>query len=237
MSSQPSTDPYQPRPLIAATEPPPSSRRRPGWFVTICVIAIALGGTGFLHSLYALAKLTVGDPMKTMMRMQSPEGGPAELENLEKQIDQEIDDIEERYYPALLPLALARMALTACLVVGGVGCLAGKPAARMLLVGTMAVAILFEVCDSVVQSFILSEMAPSARRFGQALDDENAAGMSAPPKLAETVMVIVLWGIMCFFFVCQVAKGAFYLGGLLYLRRSSLDPLFERSKMAQAVGP
>ncbi|HUE70350.1 MAG TPA: hypothetical protein VMP01_05620 [Pirellulaceae bacterium] len=182
-----------------------------------------------------MATLTVGDPLDTVMRMQSSEPGPAELDNLEENLEQELSAVEDRFFPALLPLALARMALTACLVVGGVGCLGGKPAARKLLVATMAVALLFEVCDSVVQGFVLAEVAEPMRRFGQMLDDQNATAANAP-ELGEMVMTIVLWGMTCIFFICQVAKGAFYLGGLLYLRRSALDPLFEPPEMAQIVG-
>jgi hypothetical protein len=60
MPSELPTDPYRPPPLLAESESvTPAAvayyRRRPGWFVTICVIAIARGPLA-LHSLYAIAR-------------------------------------------------------------------------------------------------------------------------------------------------------------------------------------
>ena len=230
MSDPSSPDPYQAPawlpPELAASERPSGRARRPGWFVTICVIAIALGATGFLHSLYALAGLTIGDPLDAIMRMQSQQPDPAEFQELNERFEKDLADIANRYYAALLPLALARLALTACLVIGGIGCLGGKSTARTLLIGTMAAALVFEICDTVVQSLVLSEMAQPLRDFGQALDGQDAAANA--PKLGEFAMTIFHAGILCVVYTCQVAKMAFYLGGFLYLRRASLDPLFQR---------
>ena len=230
MSSPSTPDPYQPPayqpPHIAAAVASANRQRRPGWFVAVCVIAIALGATGFLHSLYALTGLTIGDPLDAILAMQPQEPGPAELEEANDRFEQQVTDIEGRYYAALLPLALARLALTASLVLGGVGCLGGKAAARTLLIGTMAAALLFEICDTVVQSLVFSEMAQPMRDFGRAIDGQNA-GANAP-NVGEFMMTIVHAGMLCILYTCQIAKFGFYLAGCFYLRRASLDPLFQR---------
>jgi hypothetical protein len=232
MSSQSPVDPYQPGSYLVepSARAPVDPRRRPGWFITICVIAIALGGTGLMHSLYAIAALTVGDPMERMLNT-----GPAD--EMQEDFQDDVHAIEDRYYAALMPLALARLAITICLVVGGVGCLGGKPWARNLLLGTMAAGLLFEICDTVVQSFLAVEMSEAFRGLGKMMDEQNPSPPGAPPNLAETVMVGTMWVMMCVYYVCQLGKLIYYLGGLLYLRRPSLNPLFEMSpEMAMPAG-
>jgi hypothetical protein len=227
MPSELPPDPYQPPSLLAESTAPRDSRRRPGWFVTICVIAIALGATGFLHSLYAMAEVTVGDPVERILGASSPAGGAAKIEDLEAGFRAAVGAIQGRFFAALLPLALTRLVLTVCLVLGGIGCLGGKAAARRLLIGTMVAALLFEIGDSILQGFIAAEMVGPFQEFGQAMDDQGTARAGGPPNVGAFVMTGVLWGLMCVFYACQLAKLLFYLGGSLYLRRPALDALFE----------
>ena len=103
MSTSPSADPYRP-PALLTEEAAPSDRRRPGWFVTICVIAIALGGLGFLNGIYKVVEVTVGDPLARVM--ESPAGD--ELEAPAMKFENAVREVTVRYRPALLLLALVR---------------------------------------------------------------------------------------------------------------------------------
>lgn len=219
MASEPRLDPYRPPPSIDGRYLRPGQVARPGWFITICVIAIALGGLGLFHALFSIADLTIGDPLELLVDTE------AASDELVSEFENAVRDVQIRFLPALLPLELARLALTVCLIVGGIWSLQGKPLGRTLLAGTFAAALLFELCDSVVQAFVAQEMGEPFRAFGQALDAQQAP-QTEGPALWEMVLAVALWGITCVYYLCQATKFLYYLLGLLYLRRPALDPLF-----------
>ena len=64
------------------------------------------------------------------------------------------------------------------------------------------------------------------RALGAAIDEQQPRQGNVPLELGRTIIVGLFWVIMGVFYVLQVAKFVFYLAGLLYLRRTSLDPLF-----------
>lgn len=227
MASEPPVDPYRTPPAMEGhyLAPDLARRSKPGWLTAICVIAIALGGLGLVHALFAIAELTVGDPFQFLLDTPAGRGAPA-FEELSDELERSIRDVQLQYFAALLPLALARLVITVCLIVGGILSLQGKARGRVLLIGTFIAALLFEIGDSVVQTFIAQAMAEPFRVFGQGLDAQQAPEPNPAPALAETIMTAVLWGIMCIYYLCQAAKLLFYLLGWLYLRRPALDSLF-----------
>ena len=227
MASDSTFDPYRPPAAMDVPyDAPGAPPRRPGWLVTICVISIALGGMGFLHALYGFVELTVGEQMQAAMRPGPGAGGPEELEELQKEFEDGIREVQQRYFIPLLLFGLARLALTACLVVGGIMCLGLKPPGRKLLIGAFIAALLFEVGDSILQGKIAGEMIEPMRALGAAIDEQQPRQGNVPLELGRTIIVGLFWVIMGVFYVLQVAKFVFYLTGLLYLRRTSLDPLF-----------
>lgn len=227
MASGSSFDPYRPPAAMDVPyDAPGAPPRRPGWLVTICVIAIALGGMGFLHGLYGFVDLTLGEQMQAAMRPGPDNGGPEELEELQKEFEDGMREVQQRYFVPLVAFGIARLALTTCLVLGGIWCLNLKPAGRKLLIGAFMAALLFEVGDSILLGKIAGEMIEPMRQLGQAIDEQQPRGANVPAELGRTIIVGIFWAIMGVFYVLQVAKFTFYLAGLLYLRRTSLDPLF-----------
>ena len=199
---------------------------KPGWLVTVCVIAIALGGMGLTKGLWHLATSALGGSATTaIFAGAEPTAENAGQAEVEKALG-EIQAIDRKYAVLTTLSSILRVAIAVGLIFGGVWCLWGKPAGRTLLSVVFIAGLIFEIGDTALQTRMTFEIVKPMEQLGQAIEHGGAAAAEPAQGALAVILRSLVWAVMCVVYLLQAAKGVYYLGGLLYLRRSSLDLLF-----------
>ena len=219
--SSPPPDSYSPR-----------SSERPGWLTAIIVIAIILGVFGLLIGVVGLGSTIFGQQMQAAMAPRPNPGITPEMQKAMDQFQKEIQAITDRYFVPLLLSSLLRVVVASLLVYGGIQALSLKANGRTVLLAAFATGLVFEVFTGVLQSFMNIEMNAAMNAYF-----EGIVGAMPAQGPGSEVMLSIMRMSMVFGYIFQYfttfAKIAFYVFGLVYLRRPQIVALFRNS----ATGP
>jgi hypothetical protein len=138
--------------------------------------------------------------------------------------------VQKDFFIGIVSSAVLRMIVAALLLVGGILCLGLKEHGRQLLVVAFALALLFEIGHTVLNSFINMEIMTAFNAYIEALAEELPAQRGGPPP---QMIVGIMRVSMVFGFVIQylilLVKLVFYIFGLIYLQRQAIRALFAAS--------
>src|SRR6188474_1546783 len=109
-------DPYRPPDEILAE---PVRSGRPGVLTTICVLAIVLGALGVCSALFTSVALVVGKQLQQAMQPQAQPGVNNEMLKIQKEMQDEINAVNDQYFPVNILFALTHIVVAALLLVGG----------------------------------------------------------------------------------------------------------------------
>lgn len=173
---------------------------------------LSLGGTFFWKQTQAVVRPA-----------QNPNLNPA----MEKELDefqQEMQAATDRYRVPLVLTSLFRMVVAGMLVYGGIQALSFKSRGRNVLLAAFAAGLVFEVVFRVLKSIIDIEIDAAMTAYFEKL--ASTVPNQGPPDLLLSIMraaVVVGYAIQ---YALTFAKMAFYVLGLIYLRRPSIASLF-----------
>jgi hypothetical protein len=208
---------------------PPRPRRG---LVATCVIAMMLGATGTIYSLFGnVAVARMQDGLAAM----SSQGMSKGYCQAQQEIHARAEDIQKRYMNIHTGMLAINASLSVCLLAAGYMTLRLHPHGYSLLLWTFLVAIFAETARVLVQSSltadsmtVLASMTNDIKTngFGHNMSDTFAA-LHAVRNCAMVLTVGV--GTVA---VLAVAEMLFYFFGLRYLRRPNIQSLFDDTTTA-----
>ena len=225
-------DPYRTPALPDSPAFSPSRGRRPGWLTAVCVIAIVIGILGAFNGVFGLIGAVFGQQLQSAV---SPAAGsvPPSMEKIQTEFQDQMNAVQKEFFVALLSSAVLRTIIAVLLLVGGVMCLNLKEQGRQLLVLGFAIALLFEIGNTVLNSLVNMEVMTAFNAYVEALAEELPAGGGGPPP---QMLMGIMKGSIIFGFVVQylivLIKMGFYAFGLIYLSRQTIKALFANSAAA-----
>ena len=236
MSAESQFDPYR-TPALPDSQAFPAPRgRRPGWLTAVCVIAIVIGILGAFNGVFGLIGAVFGQQLQSAV---SPAAGsvPPGMEKIQTEFQDQMNAVQKEFFVALLSSAVLRTIIAVLLLVGGVMGLNLKEQGRQLLVLGFAIALLFEIGNTVLNSLVNMEVMTAFNAYVEALAEELPAGGGGPPP---QMLMGIMKGSIIFGFVVQylivLIKMGFYAFGLIYLSRQAIKALFANSA-ATAFAP
>ena len=229
---------------------------RPGWLTAVCIIALALGGLGLLGSIFGAVSLFAGPRLQSSFQKISfgiPNGPQGklppnfeEMQELQEKLQGEILEIQRPWMTINLSLMIVNLVLSGCLLYGGIQGLQLAPSARTWLMGAFAAAILFELVRLVPTIGIQIATTEVTQQYMAEVLEMSMAQQpqNMPPQQREMMKGVVATGMrlgmvlgLMFAAVTLLVKLAFYIAGILYLRRPHIRALFANQQGAAQVQP
>ncbi|MDX1944999.1 MAG: hypothetical protein SFU86_06300 [Pirellulaceae bacterium] len=228
MSADPSAlDPYRSPTLPDAPYAATGGSRRPGWLTALCVVCIVLGALGVTSGLFGVAGAALGETLQKAMSPKNPPGATDEMQQLSQQFQDQMNDVQQRFFAGILGAAIARIFVAGFLLFGGLQGLGLKERGRKMLLAACLAAIVFELGHMILQTLVNMEMMNAFNTFLEGLSQSLA---SSPGRAGVETMLGIMRGAMVFGMVLQyllvLGKLVVYGWGSLYLRRPNVRAVF-----------
>jgi hypothetical protein len=230
MSADSSLDPYRSPTLPEGPYIGAPTTRRPGWLTALCVVCIVLGALGILNSLVGTAAVLAGPKFQAMFQPRPTQGMPDDMLQAQQDLMDEINAVQKRHFLTTLLLLAFKFIVAVLLLAGGLRCLGLNEGGRKLLLIACAVALLFEVVHSILQSIVNLEMMTATNSAVEKFESTVTTG-NTPPGTAS----IMKWTIRGAFIVpiitsyfMSLLKSGLFVFGLVYLNKKHIKSLFSR---------
>jgi hypothetical protein len=206
--------------------PAPPRSGRPGLLTTLCVLCIVLGALGLMNSLLGVVGVAGGRAIQAAFQPKGAAGLPADMQEAQDKFNQDMVAVQDKFFWAIVPGLGIRFVAALLLLIGGIKALSLKESGRKLLLVACAVAVVFEISHSILQSFVNLETMTAVNSYVTSLPRQA----NAPPGMEGTIQTIVrasIIGSLIFAYLIALVKIALYVFGLIYLRRDSIKQLFQ----------
>jgi hypothetical protein len=201
---------------------------RPTGLTTVCVLAILLGGAGFLMACLGLVSNVFESQWQQSFAGMQPGPNNPQFE-IQRDMQARLQAISGRYKWALIPLAVAKMFVEAALLVGALMAWGLKPRGWSWLHGALIAALVFEIIHT-IPVLMLQRETQSVMSEMMTKTMATQRGGNAPPPGVENFMSAMMSAVgfmsMVFALVWLGAKIAFYALGVRYLRKREVVALF-----------
>jgi hypothetical protein len=207
----------------------PPRAKRPGRLTAVCIIAIILGALGVLGSLSAMASIAFQRAASKAFEMPQQPGPNTEFVEANRKMQQRTQDVALRFWGLNVGVALANLAVSAGLLVGGIVMFKMNGKARAFLLAVLAVAIVFEVIQASVYVLMQLQMAPIlAESMPQMMKTTVPKGQPETEQVAEmgaVVAKVTIFVGIAFHAIFALVKLIFYAIGARYLCKPSIRAL------------
>lgn len=231
MSSDPRPfDPYRSPTLPQGADPGPTPIGRTGWLTTLCVLCIVLGALGLANSGFGAIGMFVGPKFQRMMAAQPQPGMSPEMQDAQRKMQEEMYAVQTKYFVPLAAGIFFRVIVGTLLVVGGVKALGLAEFGRQLLLIACAIAVVFEILQSILQSFMAMENMSVMHGFMEAMAKDTGGKAAQIEGIMKVVANVVSVISLILIGVISLAKIALYIFGLIYLRKPQIIARFNASQ-------
>jgi hypothetical protein len=201
---------------------------RPAGLTTVCVLAIVLGGAGFLMGCVGLISQVSGSRIQQSLQRMQP-GANDQTAEIQREMNARLMVVTSHYKWLLLPLAVLKIVVDAALLIGALLAWGLRPRGWSWLYGALIAAIIFEVVQTVPTVMVQREYQAITNEMMVKMMAAQQGGSGPPPGMqnfmsgmtsAISIMTIV------FALVWLAGKIVFYVLGIRYLRKREVVALF-----------
>jgi hypothetical protein len=230
MSADPSAfDPYRSPSLPQGPNTGEAVPRKSGWLTALCVICIVLGALGLMNALFGAVGAAAGPSLQSMFQPRATPGVPPEMQQAQDQFQKDVASVQTKHFLPIVATIAFRFIAALLLLAGGLMCLSLKEKGRKILILACGLALLFELSNSIVQSFVMLDMMTAMNSFVEKLQS-TMQQPNSPPGLNNFVRwwmraIMVIQIILIFLF--SLVKAALYLFGVIYLQKQQVKSLFK----------
>jgi hypothetical protein len=196
----------------------------------LCVLCIVLGTLGLMNGLFGTVGAIAGPKLQRMMQPKSSAGVPAEMQKAQQDFQDEVIEIQGKYFWESIAALAFRFVAATLLLVGGLRALGLVESGRKVLLVACGVALVFELLHAILQSVITMEMMTAVNSFVTGMVSSMPEGKGKPANFNNMMQTIVRGSIIAqlvIMFLLVVAKAALYLFGLVYLQKPHIKMLFK----------
>jgi hypothetical protein len=201
---------------------------RPAGLTTICVLAILLGGAGFLMGCVSLTSQAFDSKLQQAVAGMQPRGNDPTAE-IQRDMNARMTAVTNRYKWLLVPLAVVKIVVDAALLVGALLAWGLKPRGWSWLHGALIAAIVFEVVQAVPTLMVQREYQAITNEMMTKMMTAQRAGINPPPGMQNfmsgmTSAISIMS--MVYALGWLTGKLIFYAFGIRYLRKREVVTLF-----------
>lgn len=230
MSAEPQTfDPYRSPTLPEVPYAPPAAAGRPGWLTSLCVLCIVLGALGLMNSLLGTFGAIAGPAFQKAIQPKASAKMPQGMQDAQIEFQERINSVQAKYLWATVPALAFRALAASLLLIGGIRSLSLVEGGRKALLLGLAVAVVFELLHSILQSIVALDMMTIVNEYIEKVL-QSVPKNNNGPDLSKIMPTIVRWSILgslIFTFLIAVGKIGLYIFGLIYLRKPHIQALFQ----------
>ncbi len=230
MSAEPQTfDPYRSPTLPEVPYAPPAAAGRPGWLTSLCVLCIVLGALGLMNSLLGTFGAIAGPAFQKAIQPKASAKMPQGMQDAQIEFQERINSVQAKYLWATVPALAFRALAASLLLIGGIRSLSLVEGGRKALLLGLAVAVVFELLHSILQSIVALDMMTIVNEYIEKVL-QSVPKNNNGPDLSKIMPTIVRWSILgslIFTFLIAVGKIGLYIFGLIYLRNPHIQALFQ----------
>ncbi len=240
MTAEPQAfDPYRSPTLPDVPYAPPVAPGRPGWLTTLCVLCIVLGALGLMNSLLGAFGAIAGPALQRAIQPKASAKMPQGMQDAQVEFQDKINSVQGKYIWATVPALAVRAVAALLLLIGGIRCLSLAEGGRKALLVGLAVAVVFELLHSILQSIVAMDMMTIVNEYIEKVM-QSVPKNNNGPDLSKIMPTIVRWSILgslIFTFLIALGKIGLYIFGLIYLRKPHVQALFQNKQNRQLVFP
>lgn len=203
-------------------------RKRPGGVLVILVVGFLLGGLGTCGGAFSIFSQIAQDQMQEFSREMaavSSAGNDAIYEQ-QMQLQERVEELTASWRPALIVQQILNLLASAALFAGCILLVRWSPSGPTVFLAAALASIVIDTTGSVMALWI--------QHATSALMQDYMAGITAadpnmPAGMERTMGAAMSAGAgvgICFGVGWLVAKLAFYVGGVVYLRKPEVRALF-----------
>lgn len=199
------------------------SSQRPGGLTAIAVIAIVIGILGACGGVMGVGGLIVqGTLQDSHRRMLEQSGAPDPMVEQQLATQDQINAIQSRWMPFTGTHQVLNLLASSLLLAAGILLLRTSALAPMLFVVAVAANAFVDIAGAVLGVLMQMEMQEVMQGFFRGA----ATGDPQMERMFDGIMRASGWTGVCFAAVWALAKLAYYLWGVAYLRKPDVRALF-----------
>jgi hypothetical protein len=209
---------------------------RPGKLTTLCVLCIVLGALGMMNSLFGAVGAAGGRVLQAAIQPKTSPGMPPGMQEAQNKFQEDLYTVQVKYLWAIVPGLIFRFVAALLLLIGGIRSLSLREPGRKLLLIACSVALVFELCNSILQSVISLDTMTAVNSYVESL--MAALPQNGPAEVGAIVPAIVrgsIVGGMVITYLIALAKMGLYLFGLIYLQKKHIRGLFTSGPQPRLV--
>ena len=209
---------------------------RPGKLTTLCVLCIVLGALGMMNSVFGAVGVAGGRALQAAIQPKTSTGMPPGMQEAQNKFQDDMYAVQVKYIWGIVPSMFFRFVAAFLLLVGGIRSLSLREPGRKLLLVACSIALVFELCNSILQSVISLDMMTAVNSYVESLT--AALPQNGPAEVGAVLPMIVrgsIVGGMIATYLIALAKMGLYLFGLVYLQKSHIRGLFTSSSQPLLV--
>ncbi|MEQ8457482.1 MAG: hypothetical protein RLO52_11815 [Sandaracinaceae bacterium] len=210
------------------------AQQRPGMLTAVAIIAIVIGVLGSCVSSFTFASTLAQGPLNEFNRanLESMQGANPEMLQRQLETQDRLQEIAESWQPFTLTHQVLNLFASLALGIAGILLLRWKPMALGLFVGAAAASIFVDVIGTVLGIVVQLQMKPIMREM-------MAGAAEAAPGMGDTMGAVGEASAsvgMCMGALFLVVKVAYYVWGIVVVRKDAIRSLFAAQSAAQSAG-
>src|SRR4029450_5037670 len=164
---------------------------RPGLLTTLCVLCLVLGALGLMNSLMGAAGAVGGQKLQAMLQPKASPSMPPEMQQAQQEFQDQVNAVQGRYFWQIVGGLAFRLIASVLLLVGGIRSLGVEGAGRETLLIACAVAVVFELAHSILQSLVNMDMMTAVNSFVEKMTTSMPQQNNAPPGMGNLLQGII----------------------------------------------
>jgi hypothetical protein len=195
----------------------------------LVIICLVLGVLGLMNSIVGTVGAAGGQQLQKAFQPKLPPNVPSGMQKAQDDLQAEINDVQTKHWLGMAISLAFRFTASLLLVIGGVKALGKKESGRKLLLAACAVALVFELGHTILQTLITTEMMTAFNGYTETViqsmpDRKNTEGVKSFLRSLPTIMIYAILGGT---FVMMLLKCAVYSFGLIYLNKQKIKEQFK----------
>jgi hypothetical protein len=201
----------------------------------LCVLCIVLGAMGLINTVMSTAGLVMGEQFQKLMQAQPQPGMSDKMQEAQQKLQNEMYAVQRKYWWPIAAGLAARTVVALLLLIGGVRAMGLSEGGRVTLLVACGLALPFELGYAILQSLIMLENMTAMNSFGEALASEiPQQGAEGLETFFQNVFRGTMIAGLVVMYLFALLKAALYIFGLVYLRRSHVQALFQSAPATSA---
>jgi hypothetical protein len=215
-----SDNPLVQQPAYQASTAQQSAMLKPTGITVAGVISLMAGLLGLLAGVFLIGQLIFAQQLADAFLPTGPEAQP------QRDMNAAMAAINAKYMIPHVISSLAGFVISACLAIGGIGCLLGKPWAPRWMLKTLLALLVYEILRTIFLVVVQFETIPIVQEHMESLAEAGAAGGGPSAEMMQSFQKVSMIVGFVFWGAWLLTKCGLALWGRGYFKRTHVLAFF-----------